>query len=66
MMYDASEIDNILVLLASGQWLDAIDIFKKLNISAKEFNKILENLSPIDIQDMAMLGFYSREFIPTK
>ena len=57
-------LDRIKDLMENGIWSEAIDKFKHLNCSAREYQEYLDGLySPNTIRDFALLGFYTKETI---
>jgi len=58
-------MDEIVELLENGQWTNAMQKFKRINISGKEMGDYLDYIKTSDtLRDIALLGFYSREFKP--
>jgi len=51
---------DIIELLHNGNWSDAIEKYKALNISANEFMEYLYTRDKDSIADIALLGFYAR------
>lgn len=58
-------LDNIRNDMANGQWSSSEQHFKKLNCSAREFSQYIEDLNNEQLKDFTLLGFYSKEFIPS-
>ena len=48
-------------LLTNGNWSDAIEKYKLLNISPREFSEYLANLCMDELEDFALLGYYVKE-----
>ena len=56
---------EIVKLLENGSWTDAMEAYKRLNISGKEMGDYLDYIKTSDtLRDIALLGFYSREWKP--
>ena len=56
-------MNKILNLIENGQWAEAMEKYKKINISGREMGDFLNNQEEPDVlRDIALLGFYSREW----
>ena len=59
-------MNDIEDLMHDGNWEDAQNLYKALNISANEFHRYLENEAR-NVLNWTLLGFYTREiFYPKK
>ena len=54
-------MNEILQLMENGQWAEAIEKFRKINISGREFGEILDEIDDEELRDLALLGFYARK-----
>ena len=56
-------MNKVLDLIKNGQWAEAMEKYKRLNISGKEMGDFLNDQEePDTLRDIALLGFYSREW----
>lgn len=56
-----NELTEIIDLMVMGNWQDAINEYKALNITPAEFSTLVNNINSRDlIEDLALLGFYAR------
>ena len=59
-------LDYILHLMMNGNWKEAIEEFQAINPTGREFGDALMNLDRSELRDLALLGFYSRQYKPRK
>jgi len=57
-------LQDILDLMNNGNWNDAQKLFKAINPTGREFGDAMESLSDEELRDIALLGFYCREYTP--
>ena len=60
------KLSRIEDLMENGQWEEAIRGLQKCNITARAFAGWLDNRPEEVARDFALLGFYARDFKPTK
>ena len=58
---DEQELRDILEQAFMGNWSSAIEEYKSLNMSPRDFTAIAYSLSSNDLCDLALLGYYARE-----
>lgn len=64
--WDIKMFDYILEMMMNGHWAEAQKEFKAINPTGREYQNWLEEQSTEDLADLALLGFYCREFKPDK
>ncbi len=57
-------LEEIQDLMTNGNWSDAQDLFKAINITGQEFEDVMDDKSDSELADFALLGFYCRDFTP--
>ena len=59
------DFENIAEMLLNGNWSDAIAEFQAINPTPREYQNWLESRPDKDeLKDLALLGFYAREYKP--
>lgn len=54
------KIESILRSMLFGNWEQAQKDYKELNITASDFSDLMLGLTKEQLQDLALLGFYTR------
>ena len=58
-------MNDIIELMELGQWAEATERFKKLNVGAQAFQDFIEDLPVELIKKYAILGYFARDFKPS-
>ena len=56
-------MEDLQELISNGHWTEAIKLFKTINPSGREYGEFLLDIADEDeLRDLALLGFYAREY----
>ncbi len=58
-------LNNMYDDMMNGNWSNSIKEFQAINPTAQEYSEYLSEITDMEqLRDMALLGFYAREFLP--
>ena len=58
-----SYLEKMLDEMNNGNWGTAQDLYKAINPNASEFSEAISRLSDEELKDIALLGFYCRDYV---